>query len=88
MNRFWLILLIVLLFGIIISAKSTAVRAGFEEDFNVANDLDSYQGDMAHINARLLQNTTHTLHRENMAILKELGEIKKQIAEIKDIVEE
>jgi hypothetical protein len=87
MDKFQLILLIILLFGIIIGSNAIA-WAEFEEDFDAASDLDSYTGDMAHINARLVQKTTLILHRENMAILKELKEIKKQVLEIKDIIEE
>ena len=87
MNKFRLMLSVILLFGVIVGAGEIA-RAGFEQDFDSVNEFESYQGDMAHMTVRLLQNTTRVLHRENMAILKELEEIKRELAEIKDIVEE
>ncbi|MEA3328241.1 MAG: hypothetical protein U9Q08_00650 [Candidatus Omnitrophota bacterium] len=87
MNKTLLIFPFALLLCIIV-AGTGIVRAGFEQDFDSASEFESYQGDMAHMTVRLLQNTTRTLHRENMEMLKKLEEIKKEITEIKDLLEE
>ena len=83
----------VLLVGLLVLAglaiNSGLSWAGFEEDYDqAANDWSDYQGDEVHMTMRMLQSTTNVLHRENMAILQRLDKIEKELAEVKDIVEE
>ena len=89
MNKMWLVtLLIMVLFGLA-GNNAGKVWADFQEEYEAASDWHAYaKGDMAHINAKLVQKTTRALHRENMEILKELREIKKEILELKDLLEE
>ena len=66
----------------------TVARAGFEEDFNRANDWDSYRGDVGYKNARLIQNVTAVLHEENLEILRQIEELKVELSKLKEMVGE
>ena len=98
MNKIWLILLIGAL--IILGSNVSIVLADVVQEYNAAYEAASNwqvykSGDMAHINAKLVQKTTRALHNENMEILKRLEEMGKQlekmevqIADIEDIIDE
>ncbi len=63
-------------------------RAGFEEDFERANDWGSYRGDVGYKNARLIQNVVAVIHEENLEILRQIEELKAEVLKLKDIMEE
>ena len=97
MNKIWLILLIGAL--IILGSNVSMVLADVVQEYNAAynavSDWRIYKGDMAHINAQLVQATTRVLHNENMEILKRLEEMGKQlekmevqITDMEDIIDE
>lgn len=75
------------LVGIVSFGLVPVARAGFKEDFERANDWDSYKGDVEYKNARLIQNVTAVLHRENLEILKQIEELKAEVLKLKDMVE-
>ncbi len=97
MKKFWLTLLIIGL--IVLVANVSMVLADLAQEYNAAynavSDWRIYKGDMAHINAQLVQATTRVLHNENMEILKRLEEMGKQlekmevqITDMEDIIDE
>lgn len=82
-----LVLITIVLVSGIFLGGITVVGASFEEDFSRANDWDSYRGDVGNKNARLIQNVTAVLHRENLEILKEIESLKAEISNLKQMIE-
>ena len=85
--KIYLVLLSICLVGNIIAFWIPMARAGFEEDFDRASDWSRYRGDVGYKNARLIQNVTSVLHRENLAILKELDALKAEVSKIRQLIE-
>ncbi len=86
--KIFLVLILVCLVGSTILFVIPTAKAGFEEDFERANDWDSYKGDVGHKNARLIQNVVAVLHEENLEILRKIEELKAEVLKLKDIMEE
>ena len=87
-TNIFLVLILVCLVGSTILFLIPKAMAGFEEDFERANDWDSYRGDVGYKNARLIQNVTAVLHEENLEILRQIEELKAEVSKLKDIMEE
>ena len=86
--KIFLVLILVCLVGSTILFLIPTAKAGFEEDFNRANDWDSYRGDVGHKNARLIQNVTAVIHEENLEILRQIEELKAELSKLKGMMEE
>ena len=83
----WMFLVFGLITSLVFLNNTPAAHAGFEEDFVKANDWDSYKGDVGHMNARLIQNVTAVLHKENIQILKDIEALENKILSLEKAIE-
>ena len=88
MNKFWLMLLIVVL--IVLVANVGMVLADIVQEYdaayNATSDWRIYKGDIAHINVQLVQATTRVLHNENVEILKRLEQMGTQLEKMEALI--
>jgi len=60
----------------------SGVRAGFDEDFNQASDVNNYQGITNLQSAQLDINIASVIHQENLQIIKSLQEIEERLGKL------